>query len=80
MTKKGSGSKKMKIKVRTQNGQVDPIVDDNNNPATEMTPEEVEQLFQSSDGPKYVGTILYTHSSPGCVYIIKKGKVFKVCY
>ncbi len=78
MTK--SGSKKMKIKVKTQNGKVDPIVDENNNQATELTPEELEEIYQSPDGFKYIGTILYTHSSPGCVVIKIGGKAYKICY
>jgi hypothetical protein len=76
MTK--SGSKKMKIKVRTQTGKVDPIVDGNNNAATEMTPEEIEEMYQN--GPQHIGTILYTHSSPGCVVYCSRGKCYRVCY
>ena len=76
MTK--SGSKKMKIKVRTQTGKVDPIVDENNDAATEMTQQEIDQMYQN--GPQYIGTILYTHSSPGCVVYCSRGKCYRICY
>ena len=76
MTKKGSN--KMKIKVRTQNGQVDPIVDENNDAATEMTQQEIDQMYQN--GPQYIGTILYTHSSPGCVVLCSRGRCYRICY
>jgi hypothetical protein len=76
MTKRGS--KKMKFKVRTQTGEVDPIVDENNNAGTEMTPEEIDQMYQN--GPQHIGTILYTHSSPGCVVYCSRGKCYRICY
>ena len=78
MTK--SGAKKMKIKIKTDTGELDKVTDENGNEATEMTPDEVEQMYQSPDGPKYVGTILYTHSSPGCVVYYYRGKYRKVCW
>ncbi len=34
------GSKKMKIKIKTETGELDKVTDENNNQATEMTPEE----------------------------------------
>lgn len=60
-----SGSKYMKIKIETETGKVVKVKDENNNPPTEMTLGELEQIYQSPDGIKYVGTILYAHSSPG---------------
>ena len=73
------GSTKMKIKIKTDTGGVDKITDENNNEATEMTPDEIEQMYQSPDGPKYIGTILHTHSSPGCVVYCSGGKCYMVC-
>ena len=77
MTK--GGSKKMKIKVKTDTGDLDRVTDENNNEATEMTADEVEQLYQNPAGVKHVGTILHAHSSPGCVYYFYRGRYYKVC-
>jgi hypothetical protein len=76
-TKTKSGSKYFKIKIDTETGDVVEKVDGNNNPATELTPQELQQVYLK--GPIHIGEILYTHSSPGCVYIIYRGKCFKVC-
>ncbi len=62
--KKG-GSKYMKIKIKTETGELVKVTDENNNPATEMTAEEFEQMYQNPGGIKHVGTILHAHSSPG---------------
>ena len=62
--KKG-GSKYMKIKIKTETGELVKVTDENNNPATEMTAAELEQMYQSPAGIKHVGTILHAHSSPG---------------
>ena len=72
------GSKYFKIKIDTDTGQVVEKVDGNNNPATELTPPEIQQLYQSL-APQHVGILLFTHSSPGCVYIVIGGRVFRVC-
>ena len=77
MTK--SGSKKMKIKIKTDTGKVGKITDENNNEATEMTPAEIEQMYQSPDGPQHIGTILFTHSSPRCVVYCSGGKCYRIC-
>ena len=45
MTK--GGSKKMKIKIKVDTGEVDRIIDENNNDATEMTPQEIQQMYQA---------------------------------
>ncbi len=74
------GKKEMRIKVKKATGEIVEVRDENGNPATEMTPAEVEQMYQSPDGPKYIGTILYTHSSPGCVVYYYRGKYRKVCW
>jgi len=75
MTK--SGSNKMKIKIKTNTGKLDKITDENNNAATEMTPEEITQMYQG--GPQHIGTILFTHSSPGCVVYCSGGRCYKIC-
>lgn len=80
MEKEKKKSKYMKIKVKTETGDTVKVVDADDDNATEMTPEEVEQMYQNPDGPKYVGTILYTHSSPGCVVYCSGGKCYRICY
>ena len=62
--KKG-GSKYMKIKINTDTGELAKVRDENDNPATEMTEVELQQMYQSPGGIKHVGTILHAHSSPG---------------
>ena len=74
------GSKKMKIKVRTQTGKVDPIVDENNNPATKVDPAEIQQIYESQSGFKFVGLILHAESNPRCVYYVYGGDVYRLCY
>jgi len=63
MTK--GGSKHMKIKVETATGKVVKVVDENGNEATRVDLKELEEIYQSKDGFKYVGSILHAHSSPG---------------
>ena len=74
------GPKKMKIWIKTQDGKLDKLTDENNNPnaAVEMTPEQIEEMYQN--GPQHVGTILFTHSSPGCVVYCSRGKCYRICY
>jgi hypothetical protein len=72
------GPKYMKIKISTETGDVVEKVDENNNPATQLTPAELQQLYNTKN-PSHIGTILHTHSSPGCVYIVMGGYGFKIC-
>jgi hypothetical protein len=73
------GPKKMKIWIKTDDGKLDKLTDENNSqgPVEEMTPEQIEQMYQN--GPDHVGTILFTHSSPGCVVYCSGGKCYRVC-
>jgi hypothetical protein len=77
MTK--SGSKHMKIKLDTATGKMVKLVDENGNPATPVSQADMDQLYQSQSGFKYVGVILHAESSPGCLYFIVGGRAFKVC-
>ena len=74
------GEKKMKIKVNKATGDIVEVEHDNGPPADKMTPEEVQHMYQSPDGPKYIGTILYTHSSPECVVYYYRGEYRKICW
>ncbi len=70
----------MKIKVDTATGKTVKIADERGNPATPVSQAEIDQIYQSPDGFKYVGVILHAQSSPGCVYYLIDGRVFKVCW
>jgi hypothetical protein len=72
------GSKYFKIKIDTDTGQIVDKVDGNNDPPTELTPQEIQHLYQNL-APQHIGTLLFTHSSPGCAYIVIGGRVFRVC-
>jgi len=78
MTK--SGSNKIKIKVKTETVEVDQIKDNSNNDATPVTEQELQQVYQSPNGFKYVGVILHADYNPKCVYVITaSGRAVKVC-
>jgi hypothetical protein len=77
MTK--NGSKYMKIKINTETGEVVKIKDENGKNATQVSAEEAEQV-QQNPNTKNVATILHTHSSPGCVYLISGGWAYKICW
>ena len=74
------GNKKMKIKIKKATGEVVEIQDEDGSPATLVTQEELDQIYQSPEGFKYVGVILHTHSSPGCYYYILGGYAVKICW
>jgi hypothetical protein len=76
-TKTKSGSKYFKIKINTETGEVFEKLDQSNKPARELTPQELQQVYLK--GPIHIGEILFTHSSPGCVYIVVRGKAYEVC-
>jgi len=77
MTK--GGSKYIKIKIETETGKVVKIVDEKGNKATELTPAELQQIYQNQT-PLKIGEILYTHSSPGCVIYVFGGYAYQFCY
>jgi hypothetical protein len=76
--KKG-GSKYMKIKLEIATGNVVKVVDEKGKKAKKVTQTALQQIYQSKNGVKHVGTILHTHSSPGCITIILGGKAFQLC-
>ena len=63
MTK--GGSKHMKITVETTTGNFIEVADEKGNKATPVDPKELEEIYKSEDGFKYVALILHAHSSPG---------------
>ena len=73
------GSKKMKIKAKELTGEVLAVMHNDNTPADEVSKEEIQQIYESQDGFRYVGLILHAHSSPGCWYFFFAGKWYKIC-
>jgi hypothetical protein len=69
----------MKIKIETETGKVVKIVDEKGKKATELTPAELQQIYQTKS-PTHIGEILHTHSSPGCVVVIIGGWAFQLCF
>lgn len=63
MSKPIGKSTKMKIKVKTLNGDVD-IKDNSDRNPIELSEDESKQILESQD-TQHLGEILYTHSSPG---------------
>jgi hypothetical protein len=78
MTK--SGSKHMKIKLDTATGKMVEVVDENGNPATPLNQAEIDRIYQSPDGFKYVGVILHAESSPRCIYLVLGGTGYRICW
>ena len=72
------GSKYFKLKIDTDTGEIVKKEDENNIAATEVPQQEIDQIYQNQ-GFKHVATILHTHASPGCIFIIIGGKAFRLC-
>ena len=75
-----SGSKRMMITLDTETGKVVKVEDENLKEATRVDSKELEGIYQSKDGFKYVGLILHAHSSPGCLYFVLGGWGWKICF
>ena len=73
------GSRYMRIELETATGKVVKIVDENGKKAKKVTSTKLQQIYGSKNGFKHIGTILYTHSSPGCITVIIAGKAFQLC-
>lgn len=79
MTK--GGSKHMIITVDTETGKVvEPVVDENGNEATRVDPEQIEKIYQSENGFKFVGSILHAESNPRCVFFSIGGRYYRICW
>ena len=73
------GKKKMKIKVKKATGEIDAVLHENDDPATPVTEAELQQIYQSPDGFRYVGVILHAVTNPKCTYVITaSGRAVKV--
>ena len=67
------GSKHMMIEVDSTTGQVVNVTDKEGNRPKEVDSERIKKIYASPNGFRYLGSILYAQSSPGCVYIFWDG-------
>ena len=72
------GNKKVKIKLKVKNGQLDKVTDENNIDAPEVDPAEMLQIHQNQ-GFTYLGVILQAQINPTCVFVCVRGKCYKIC-
>jgi hypothetical protein len=73
-------SKKMKIELDVETAKLVKVIDDNENPAQLVTEAEMDQIYQSPNGFRFVGTILHAKNSPGCTYLTIGGRTYKICF
>jgi uncharacterized ion transporter superfamily protein YfcC len=74
------GSKQFKIKVKKLNGEIEEVLHENNNQSTPVTQAELNQIYQSQNGFRYVGVILHAQTNPTCVYILSGNQYKKICW
>ena len=74
-----SGPKHMKIKLDVETAKLVKVVDDKEIEAVQVTQAEMDQIYNSPQGFRYVGTILHAKNSPGCMYIKIGGNTYKIC-
>ncbi|MFO7707145.1 MAG: hypothetical protein R6V84_03155 [Desulfobacterales bacterium] len=74
-----AGSRHMKIKLEVETANLVKVVDDDEKDATPVTPAEMEAIYGSPNGFRYVGTILQAKNSPGCMYIVIGNRTYKIC-
>ena len=75
-----SGIKEMTIAVEGQTGNFIKVVDEKGVEATPVDPEELQRIYASKDGFRYVALMLHAHASPGCVYYFIAGRWYKICW
>ena len=79
-TKPGPKKKWIKIRIDFESGEVLDVKSHDPGPIKEkkLTQEELDELLQ---GPyQYIGKLVHTHQSPGCVTYILGGWAVKICY
>jgi hypothetical protein len=75
-----AGPKHMKIKLNVETAKLVKVVDDDENEAMQVTQAEIDQVYNSPQGFRYVGTILQAKNSPGCMYLFIGGNIYKICF
>ena len=73
------GSRHAIITVDVETGRIISITDENGKKPIKVDPRDIDKIYQTTDGFKYVGTILHAQLSPGCVYFMMGGWWFKIC-
>jgi hypothetical protein len=70
----------IRFEIDYETGEVLKVKAHSPNPISEkeLTQAEIDQLL--ADQYTYVGKLVFTHSSPGCVTYILGGNAVKVCY
>jgi hypothetical protein len=61
----------IKIKIDTETGKKHQVTKDDNG-----QPDTVTKL---PDGAERIAEIFFAHNSPGCVYYVQGGRIFRVC-
>ena len=74
------GPKKMVITVNAETGKVI-VTDEEGKLAEQLDCRELGKFYQGKGRLEYVGTILYSHSSPGCiVFTDGLGFFHRICW
>jgi hypothetical protein len=60
----------LKVEIDIDNGQVRSVTADNAAGPTNVTQTDLAEKFAATDGMRHLGNVLWSHSSPGCVYWI----------
>jgi hypothetical protein len=66
------------ITIDIDTGEVVSVKGDEGTRVSKVTAKDLERIYRSKDGFKFIGTILQSHSSARCLYFIG-GKWVKVC-
>ena len=78
-SKKPKKSKWIKIRIDFESGEVEEVkTHDPGGSEKQLNQQEIDELLQGSH--QYIGKLVHTHSSPGCVTYILGGWARKICY
>jgi hypothetical protein len=67
-TKSKGEYKQFIITLDKKTGSFVSLVDEKGNKPTEVSPEELSEIYHSKDGFRHVITLVHAHASPGCIY------------
>jgi hypothetical protein len=66
--------------VEPATGKITKIEGENKETVEEVKAEDIEKTYQSENGFKYAGTILYARINPRCFYYYIGGRIYKICF
>ena len=69
----------LEASVEEETGKVLKVMNKNGEQLDPVTQADFEKIYQA-DGFKYVGTILHSKNSPGCIYVIFGGVPYRICW